>query len=111
MISKLLRDARTRSGLTQAELASRSGTSQAALSAYERGRKDPAASTASRILAAAGHRLVAEPAGRPVVTPSPAELAERGRILAQVIDLAERLPGRTARELRYPPLGRSEPAE
>jgi transcriptional regulator with XRE-family HTH domain len=99
----LLRDARQRAGLTQAELAERSGTSQATLSAYERDRKVPSAATLARLLAAAGRRLATQPASRPVVIPTAAQLEERGRILAQVIDLAERLPARHAPSLRYPP--------
>lgn len=50
----LLEFARRERGLTQTELAARSGTSQAALSAYERGLKSPTLKVASRILEAAG---------------------------------------------------------
>lgn len=53
----LLELARRRRRLTQAQLAARSGTSQAALSAYERGLKSPTLKVASRILEAAGHDL------------------------------------------------------
>ena len=91
-------------GLSQAELAARSGTSQEALSAYERGRKDPSMSTASRVLAAAGWKLVKAPAAREVWTPGAAEFERRGRILAQVVDLAERLPSSRRGKLAYPPL-------
>ena len=102
----LIRDARLAAGLTQAELAARSATSQATLSAYERDRKVPSASTLARLLAAAGRRLSTQPATRPVVVPTKDDLTERGRILAQVIDLAERMPRRMT-ELRYPPLIRT----
>jgi transcriptional regulator with XRE-family HTH domain len=105
-VGALIREARREAGLTQAELAARSGTSQATLSAYERGRKDPSASTAARILAAAGSRLARVPASRVVWMPSSAELERRGHILAQVIDLAERLPSNPQRPLRYPSLRR-----
>lgn len=104
LASTLLRDARRSAGLTQAELARLSGTSQATLSAYEHGRKVPSASTLGRVLGAAGHRLTTTPATRRVVFPSPDLLAERGRILAEVLDLAEALPYRPSRELSYPPL-------
>ena len=100
----LLRDARLAAGLTQAELARLSGTSQATLSAYERDIKVPAASTLARVLAATGRRLTTAPASRPVLTPGPDELDRRGRILAQVLDLAERLPARHASSPGFPPL-------
>ncbi len=53
----LLEVARRASGLTQAELASKSGTSQATVSAYERGLKSPTIKVAGRILEAAGYDL------------------------------------------------------
>jgi transcriptional regulator with XRE-family HTH domain len=105
-VGHLIRAARREAGLTQAELATRSGTSQATLSSYERGRKDPSASTATRILTAAGAKLATVPAPRPVWTPGGPELERRGRILAEVIDLAERLPSSSPRPLGYPPLRR-----
>jgi len=103
-IGDVIREARLKAGLNQTELAHRSATSQEAISAYERGRKDPATSTVSRILAAAGWTLVEAPLGRAVWTPTPAELERRGRVLAQVIDLAERLPSKKRGHLRYPPI-------
>ena len=99
-----LRSARRASGLTQAELASRGGTSQATLSAYERGRKQPSLATLGRLLAATGSRLAVERAERPVVQVPPSELARRGRILEEVLALAEALPARHQRELRFPRL-------
>jgi len=56
-VSRLILNARRGSGLTQRELASRGGTSQAALSAYERGLKAPNLAVAERIVEAAGYRL------------------------------------------------------
>ena len=41
----LIRAARRRAGLTQAELARRAGTSQPVVSAYEHGRRDPSVGT------------------------------------------------------------------
>jgi DNA-binding XRE family transcriptional regulator len=55
--SYLLERARRARGLTQARLASLSGTSQATLSAYERGLKSPSLNVASRVLAATDHEL------------------------------------------------------
>lgn len=60
----LIRIALSRSGLTQAELARRASTSQAAISGYESGRRSPSVATLSRILTAAGFDLrmsLAEP--------------------------------------------------
>jgi transcriptional regulator with XRE-family HTH domain len=51
----LLERARRARGLTQAQLAARAGTSQATLSAYERGLKSPSLKVAARIIAATGH--------------------------------------------------------
>src|SRR3954464_12070575 len=90
-------DARTRAGLSQAELARRVRTSQAAVWAYERGAKQPSVATFSRLLAAAGARLAVEHSTRrgrrrPLTEPAPAELRRAGETLAQVIRLAEALP-------------------
>jgi transcriptional regulator with XRE-family HTH domain len=100
----LLRRARRRSGLTQSDLARRAGTSQATVSAYESGRKEPSVATLNRLLAAAGSRLTTEPAETPVVRVSEEELAERGRTLLDVLALAEHLPYRPKPRLGYPPL-------
>lgn len=54
-------NARRRAGLSRAELARRAATSRPTLSAYEHGRVSPTIDTFERILAAAGHRLVAVP--------------------------------------------------
>ncbi|MDQ4041801.1 MAG: helix-turn-helix domain-containing protein [Actinomycetota bacterium] len=99
-----LRDARRRAGLTQAALAARAGTSQATISAYERGSKEPSLSTFERLLAAVGARLAVEEAQAPVVVPSAARLARSGRILEDVLALDEALPVRHDRELRFPRL-------
>ena len=53
----LIRMARRKAGLSQQELASRAATSQAAISAYESGRRSPSVDTLSRVLAAAGFEL------------------------------------------------------
>ena len=55
----LLRAARRSSGLGQAELARRSGTSQPDVSFVERGKRVPTVDTLERLLAGTGHRLVA----------------------------------------------------
>jgi hypothetical protein len=53
----LLRDARKRSGLTQAELAERAGVTQSVIARLERGGGNPTFLTLERVLHAAGHRL------------------------------------------------------
>ncbi len=58
---ELISSARRKAGLTQTDLARRSGTSRTTLSAYEHGRKSPSVGTASRILAVAGYELAARP--------------------------------------------------
>ena len=49
--------ARRQAGLTQQALANRAGTSQAAMSAYESGRRSPSVETLCRILGAAGFEV------------------------------------------------------
>lgn len=57
-IGLLISKARMNSGLTQAELATRAGTSQAAIARYESDRVSPSVSTLERVLRAAGEELV-----------------------------------------------------
>lgn len=99
-----LRIARSHAGLTQSELAHRVGTSQATISAYEGGHKQPSIDTFNRLLAASGSRLVVESGRRPVLLPSRAQLARSASELSDVLDLAEALPVRHERELRFPRL-------
>ena len=70
------------------------------LSVYESGRREPSSEALARILAAAGFELRLGPVVR--------ELDDRraGRILEQVLDLAEALPTRRRGALRYPPMAR-----
>ncbi len=103
-VAEDLRAARLRAGLTQADLAARTGTSQATLSAYENGRKDPSVATLSRLLAATGARLAVEPAGRPVRRPSRREHARSAEELRDVLGLAAALPSSHEPDLRYPRL-------
>lgn len=59
----LIRRARNRAGITQAELARRLGTTQSAVSRWERGHDEPRLSTLAAVLGACDLRLVlgAEP--------------------------------------------------
>jgi transcriptional regulator with XRE-family HTH domain len=97
---ELIREIRHRSGLSQAEIARRTGIQRSVLSAYEHGRRQPAVAALARIAAAAGLELRLRPTG------DRAELERAGEILVQVLDLAEQLPYRARRELAYPRLGR-----
>jgi transcriptional regulator with XRE-family HTH domain len=55
--SVLLREARRKAGLTQAELAERAGVTQPVIARLERGGGNPTFETLERVLHAAGHRL------------------------------------------------------
>ena len=64
-IPRLLRDARLRAGLTQADLARRLGVSQAAVAKLERPAANPTVDTLDRVLWATGHRLTLDAPTRP----------------------------------------------
>jgi uncharacterized protein len=53
----VIREARRRSGLSQAELARRAHVSQPVISAYESGRREPGLSMLNKLVEASGHRL------------------------------------------------------
>ncbi len=55
--ARMIRQARTAAGLTQAELARRARTSQPTIAAYESGAKIPTVATLERLLRAAGAEL------------------------------------------------------
>ena len=57
----LLADARRASGLSQAEVARRAGTSRPTVSAYEHGHRNPTLDTVERLLAANGQALTLTP--------------------------------------------------
>jgi transcriptional regulator with XRE-family HTH domain len=103
-VTRILRAARKRARLTQADLAGRTGTSQATISAYERGRKQPSVETLSRLLAATGARLAVVPTRWSVTRPTPAQHARAARGLLDVLALAEALPTRHQPDLRFPRL-------
>jgi transcriptional regulator with XRE-family HTH domain len=86
------------SGLSQAALARRAGMQASVLSAYEHGRRQPSVAALARIARAGGLELDMAP------LPDELALARSGRVLLDVLDLADRLPSRHRGELRYPPL-------
>lgn len=53
----LLRDARTRAGLSQSELGRRAGVAQSVISAYEAGARQPALPTLAKLVRGAGFEL------------------------------------------------------
>ena len=53
----MLREARRRAGLTQAQLASRAGVTQSVISAYESGRRQPSLPVLQSLISAAGLEL------------------------------------------------------
>lgn len=100
-VARELVRARRRAGLSQRQLAAVAGTSQATISAYEAGRKQPSIVVLERLLRASGAELrVLDAPGRRTAV----ELEQAGRRLAEVIALAEALPYRPSRRLRYPRL-------
>ena len=93
----LLRTARGRAGLTQAELARRAGVPRTVVNAYERGAREPGVAAFDRLLRAMGARVA-------VVAEPPVDASRAAHILEQVLDLAERLPSKRRGPLRFPPM-------
>ena len=94
----LLREARTRAGLSLRDLAVRAGTSHATLSAYEQGRKIPSVTTFMRILEACGNAVDISLRKRV----READGISRGEELASVLKLASQFPARANRHLDLP---------
>lgn len=94
----LIGEIRRRSGLRPSELARRAGIERSVVSAYEHGRRQPGVDALSRLAHGAGLELRV---GRPARSVDP---ERAGRILAQVLDLAEALPARRRARLEYPSL-------
>jgi DNA-binding phage protein len=94
----LIQEVQRRSGLSQAELARRAGLPRSVLNAYLWGQREPGVDALLRVVSAGGFKLHLEDR-RPRVDPERA-----GKILAQVLDLAEALPFRPRAELPFPKL-------
>lgn len=86
------------SGLTQAELARRAGMPRSVVNAYIHGKREPGADALAKLAAAGGFDLTLTPRKPPV------DAKRAGRILVQVLELAEALPYRPKPELGYPRL-------
>lgn len=96
----LIREIQLRSGLSQAELARRAGMPRSVLNVYLRGRREPGAEALLRLAGAGGLDLQLEERRPPV------DAERAGRILVQVLELAEALPFRPRAENDYPPLAK-----
>jgi len=96
--ASLIEEVQRRSGLSQAELARRTGLPRSVLNVYLHGKREPGAETLLRIASAGGLSLQLGKR-RPPVDPERA-----GQILVQVLELAEALPFRPRLEMQYPPL-------
>ena len=87
-----------RSGLSQAELARRAGMPRSVMNVYLRGHREPGTDALQRIAAAAGLGLAL------VDRKPPVDARRAGRLLEQVLELAEALPYRPRPSLEYPQL-------
>jgi transcriptional regulator with XRE-family HTH domain len=92
--ASLLRTARRRHGLTQADLARRAGTTQSVISAYERGHRDPTYDTLRRLVEATGERLQLRAVPPEPGVPPARDLAEHAARLLDVLSLADAVPAR-----------------
>src|SRR5215208_1976459 len=88
----------SRSGLSQAELARRAGMPRSVVNVYAKGRREPGANALARLAAAGGLQLELGKREAPV------DPHRAGRILVEVLELAEALPFRPRPELGYPRL-------
>jgi predicted nucleotidyltransferase/DNA-binding XRE family transcriptional regulator len=96
----LIRDARRRAGLSQAELARRAKVSQPVISAYESGHREPGLATLAKLVEATGHQLrmdlVAEPGLRRGLPDTPMGRRLR-RHRRAIVEAAERRGARNVR--------------
>lgn len=93
--ASLIRRARERAGLAQADLAKRAGTSQSAIARYERGVAQPSLLTLERLLNACGERLLIE------AVPDPVRASlNRSEVRRHRRELRELARGHGARNLR-----------
>jgi transcriptional regulator with XRE-family HTH domain len=96
--TSLVKEIRERSGLSQAELARRAGLPRSVVNAYLKGSREPGTDALGRLAAAGGFELQL---GR---RKPPVDAERAGKILVQVLELAEALPFKPRPEVEYPPL-------
>src|ERR1043166_5926238 len=94
----LVEQIRAQSGLSQAELARRAGMPRSVVNAYVKGAREPGVEALSRLAVAGGLELKVNRRKPPV------DAERAGRILIQVLELAEALPFRPRADLDYPHL-------
>jgi transcriptional regulator with XRE-family HTH domain len=94
----LVKEIQERSGLSQAELARRAGLPRSVVNAYLKGSREPGADALARLAAAGGFELRL---GR---RKPPVDAERAGKILVQVLELAESLPFKPKPEIGYPRL-------
>ena len=101
--AELLKAARTRAGLRQADVAKRAGTSQPVISAYEQGEREPTLPTLRKLASACGVDLLV---GWRVIGSDlapPVDHVESGRRLIDVLSLVDAIPSRRRpAELKMP---------
>jgi len=104
--SRVLRRSRRRAGLTQRQLAARTGVAQPTIARIEVGREFPRVDTMSRLLRACGERLESVPRGgrgvdrtqiRELRALTPAERVHRAREEAEALDALDRAVGTAKR--------------
>ncbi len=78
--ARIVREARSRAGLSQRELARRAGTSQSVVARIERGQTQPSSDTLARVVAGAGFEVRTELV--PLAVPDTHMLDDVARILA-----------------------------
>jgi transcriptional regulator with XRE-family HTH domain len=85
----ILRQARTRVGLSQRQLSRLTGVAESRISDYENGRHQPSVAMLQRLVRAAGHDLVAVPRSEERRTPDP---ARNGHVLADLLSFVDAVP-------------------
>lgn len=80
LAARLLKEARTRAGLSQVELARRAGVTQSVISAYESGKRQPALPTLVDLVRASGMDLIVQ------VEPVPAHSGPLGGPLGRRVE-------------------------
>jgi transcriptional regulator with XRE-family HTH domain len=96
--ASLIRQARERAGLTQQELADRAGVPQSTVSVYERAIRVPTLPTLERLLRAAGFTVEVD------LVPAGPDVRRNGALLADLLELADRMPVERPASLTYPRL-------
>lgn len=103
MTGRMIRQARRQAGLTQTQLAARTGIPQSVTSAYEAGRREPSVAAFRRLGESLGCHVALVLAPRPEY-PGPERVSGQ---LADVLSLVDSLPFAPKRgPLRFPVVGR-----